>query len=175
MAKVPGRIDITQALALAISQHRQKQQNQQKSTTMNKSEFVEFVESTKPEYASADGIKIIKTLGYWGDPKSSYSHYIRMNHVGWKCPGMYKDSPPDENSARIKNEWEGYGNGLFLVCESDDYAEIPYLTLQVVDRDTLRLVDEYNGCKPEQEMVFKRYIPAVPATTATADDSETPQ
>ena len=122
---------------------------------MNEASFIAFIETSSNDrtYRSDDGqyearLKSTRT--------NEYGTGVQNTFQGWKCPSMYHDSPDNEDSGHLDQWWPGEGKGLFLVYDSDDYAQIVYLCLQVLDRDTLRVVCEYNGRKPEKEILLRR-------------------
>lgn len=122
---------------------------------MDKASFIAFIESSDNDrtYRSDDGhyearLKSART--------NEYGTGVHTTFQGWKCPSMYNDSPDNEDSGHLDTRWQGVGEGLFLVYDSDDYAQIVYLCLQVLDQDTLRVVCEYNGRKHEKEILLRR-------------------
>ena len=74
-----------------------------------------------------------------------HSWFISAKHYGWECPGMYHDCPPENGNCEISDTYwdvsaQYMRRGLFLNFTSDDYGERIYLSLEVLDLDTLLIV-----------------------------------
>lgn len=106
---------------------------------MNLVEFLSMIGSSEDRtFVSEDGtVSIVLKKAWW-------STFVQLEHRPWKCPSSYNDSDPHKNSGRVcdyacellpASKWH-------VRCESDDYAEIPYLYFYLQDEDTLVAVDD---------------------------------
>lgn len=110
---------------------------------MDKKTFGEYVNTNQPKYVK-DNIRI--ELNIYHD---NYD-FISAKHIGYRCPSMYNDSPPENGNCDLSEyiDKEGKKN-LLLLFLSDDYSEQLYLKLKVHDIDTLEILyDSYNTTTP---------------------------
>lgn len=118
-------------------------------------EFVAFIKEVKPIYINCNFS--IQFTNYW---ESTY-RYINTVHKGWKVPTMYNDTDPNENSGEIVQQHYDFKtnsliNGLFLDYTSDDYTERSYLLLQILDKNTIKIV--YDEQHPNNENLILNRI-----------------
>ena len=76
--------------------------------------------------------------------------YISANHYGWECPSMYHDTPPEKGNCDILTQWwnptaQTHQKGLLLQFTTDDYSERCYLSLEVLDENTLMIIRDDKG------------------------------
>lgn len=122
---------------------------------MDTDEFITFIREKQPIYVNND--LNIQFTGYW----QNIYQYISTIHKGWILPTMYRDTIPERSSGEVVKEYYDRNtkkliNGLFLKYTSDDYAEQTYLSLQIINKDTIKIL--YDAQHPNNENLVLNII-----------------